>query len=48
MDVDVLQRRRKSDPYFLIRPAFGRPGGIAYVSPNRYARCKSSLQSTPA
>jgi len=28
----------KSDPYYQIRPAFGAPGGIPYVSPNKDSR----------
>ena len=28
----------KSDPYYHIRPAFGAPGGIPYVSPNKDSR----------
>jgi hypothetical protein len=28
----------KSDPFFEIRPAFGAPGGITYVSPNKDSR----------
>lgn len=28
----------KSDPYYQIRPAFGAPGGVPYVSPNKDSR----------
>ena len=30
----------KSDPYYMLRPAFGKPGGLPYVSPNKDSRGK--------